>query len=265
MNSIVVRGVKKTYRGGVTALAGVDLSIPSGCIYGLVGVNGAGKSTLINVLAGVVRPDEGEITILGESVGPNDFAYKQHIGFVLDRPRYIAKLTGEEYLRFAAAMFGVEKMEATSRTSELIQFFHLEDKRDDLIESYSTGMRKKISLAAALIHSPDILVLDEPFDGLDPLASRDLVDNLRAMADSGVTILLSSHALGTVERLCERVAIIHLGRIIMESSLEELRRHAAAADRNAGEGSLEDVFLRAISSDNPQHRLSWVPAPRRTE
>jgi ABC-2 type transport system ATP-binding protein len=129
-------------------------------------------------------------------------------------------------------------------------------------------MRKKVSLAAALIHTPEILVLDEPFDGLDPVASRDLLDNLRAMADGGVTILLSSHALGAVERLCERVAIIHRGRIVLESSMEELRRQAAAGGSDAGEVSLEDVFLRVISEDasgNLQKRLSWLPPPPGTE
>lgn len=260
MNAIVCKGLKKIYKKKAVALEHLDLSVPAGCVFGLIGPNGAGKSSLINILAGIVQKDAGEVFLLGEKVNDFDFEYKRNIGFVLERPVYLEKLTPQEYLEFAAAMHGIEKTVAEKRIEELLQFFVLYEKRNDLIETLSTGMKKKVSLATAIIHRPRLLILDEPLEGIDPLSSKTIKDNLRLMAEKGVTVFLSSHDLNTVEKLCDQIAIISKGKIFFQGTMDDLRRKT-----NGGivkdSLSLEEIFLAVISEKGamrePQ-KLSWL-------
>ncbi|MCL4512307.1 MAG: ABC transporter ATP-binding protein [Bacteroidetes bacterium] len=261
MKAIELVGLRKSYAKGVTALDGLELSVEQGSILGFVGPNGAGKSTTINIIAGLIRKDAGEVRLLGGKIEPTDFDYKRNIGFVLETPRYIEKLTAREYLRFAASMYGINDQEAEERIDELLGFLNLEGKKKDRIESYSAGMKKKVSLAAAIIHRPKILVLDEPLEAIDPVSAKIIKDNLRLMVQQGVTVLLSSHVLDTVEKLCDEIAIINKGKIVFQSKMEEIK--AKLKDQLGQEtySSLEEIFVEVVTENsdaNQNKKLSWL-------
>jgi ABC-2 type transport system ATP-binding protein len=261
MNSIELQDLKKTYKRRVTALDGLDLKVPAGCIFGLLGPNGAGKSTAINIMAGVVKKNAGVVKLLGHPIGDNYYEYKRRVGFVLENPHYIEKLTVEEYLNFAAAMYGIEKEEAGRRTRELIAFFKLEEKQNDWIESYSTGMKKKVSLAAAFIHRPQLLIMDEPFEGIDPVSARTIKENLRLMAEKNITILLSSHVLDTVEKLCDEIAIIHKGKNVLQAATKDLRQRIKEGVNGEMQATLEEIFIETVSQGSVRtgsDKLSWL-------
>lgn len=259
MNSLELHGLRKRYKRKIQALDGLDLEVPAGSIFGLLGPNGAGKSTAINIIAGVVRRNDGEVRVLGEPIGDFDYEYKRRTGFVLEKPVYIEKLTVKEYLEFAAAMFGLEESEGRQRAGELIRFFHLEDKQDKWIETYSSGMKKKVSLAAALIHHPELLILDEPLEGIDPVSAKLIKDNLRLMAEQGVTVLISSHGLDTIEKLCDRIAIIHKGKRVLQVRTEDLRSRIKNEITGETFQSLEEIFLETVGSgDGQEQTLSWL-------
>lgn len=263
VKSIELRGLRKRYRNGVVALDGLDLSVPGSCIFGLLGPNGAGKSTALNIIAGIVRKDAGSVFLWGNQIGDNDYAYKREVGFVLEKPHYIEKLTVKEYLEFAAVMYGIDPVEACDRVDELITFFELDDKKNEWIETYSAGMKKKVALAAALIHRPKLLLLDEPLESIDPLSASIIKDNLRLMADRGMTVLLTSHTLDTAEKLCDEVAIIHEGKRVLQTRMADL--HDALGDSldEKTPGTLEKAFLDVILEENDatsrrRNRLSWL-------
>ncbi|MCL5034131.1 MAG: ABC transporter ATP-binding protein [Bacteroidetes bacterium] len=261
MNAIELIGLRKTYGKGVVALDGVDLVVEEGKLLGFVGPNGAGKSTTINIIAGLIRKDEGTVRLLGKEIQPADFEYKGSIGFVLERPSFIEKLTAHEYLRFVASMHGLEEREASVRIDELLEFFDLDAKKKERIELFSAGMKKKVSLAAAMIHRPRILVLDEPLEAIDPVSAKAIKDNLKLMVRQGTTVLLSSHALDTVEKLCDGIAIINRGRIVYRSSMEDIRARLKDEVGQETFSSLEEIFVQVVSEGgNPgvEKRLSWL-------
>jgi len=235
---IALDGLTKRY-GDFTAVDGIDLQVPPGVLFGLLGPNGAGKTTTLRMIAGILEPDEGSVEIGGYDIVGAPRAARSLLGFVPDRPFVYEKLTGAELLRFTAGLYGLEGPEIETRIDELLELWDLAHWRDQLIESYSHGMRQKIIISSALIHQPKVLVVDEPMVGLDPRSARLLKDLLRSYADGGGTAMISTHTLELAETLCDRLAVIDRGRIVAEGTMADLRR--AAASETAG---LEEVFLR---------------------
>jgi ABC-2 type transport system ATP-binding protein len=223
--------------GAVPAVDNVSLKVGRGEIYGFLGPNGAGKTTTIRMLVGLVRPSSGSVRIAGLDMAEQALAARARLAYLPDTPYLYEKLTGREFVHFVAGLYGVAPDLAARRTGELLPLFGLGDRADDLIEGYSHGMRQKAVMVAALVHDPEVLFLDEPTVGLDPRSARLLKDILRQLADRGVTVFLSTHILEIAERMCDRVGIIHHGRLLTEGSVADLRGAAAVA------GSLEDIFL----------------------
>ncbi len=233
-----LRGVVKRY-GSFTAVDGVDLEIPRGTMFGFLGPNGAGKTTTIRMIAGVMQPSEGRILVGGDDVATDPAAAKSRIGYIPDRPFLYEKLSGGEFLRFVAGLWGKEPVEAERRGDRLLELFHLTPWKDELIESYSHGMRQKLLITSALVHQPEMVVVDEPMVGLDPRSARVLKDLLRTYVDHGGTVFLSSHTLEVVEALCDDIAILDEGVVVARGTMDELRRVA-----HAGGAGLEEIFLR---------------------
>jgi ABC-2 type transport system ATP-binding protein len=261
MKAIELAGLKKSYKRGSKALDGLDMSVEHGTIMGFVGPNGAGKSTTINIIAGIVKKDEGDVRLLGEKINPSDHKYKRNVGFVLETPHYIDKLTAREYLQFAATMYGIGSREAEKRIDELLDFLDLEGKKKERIESYSAGMKKKMSLAAAIVHRPQILVLDEPLEAIDPVSAKIIKDNLKLMVRHGVTVLMSSHVLDTVEKFCDEIAIINKGKIVFQSKMEEIGTKLKDQLGQETYSSLEEIFVDMVTENggaNVEKKLSWL-------
>jgi len=241
---IRLEGVTKQY-GGFTAVHPLDLQVRRGELFGFLGPNGAGKTTTIRMIAGVLRPTGGRILIGGHDAIADPVSAKQLIGYIPDRPTVYEKLTGEEFLRFVSGLWGREGDEAEKRAKELLDLFELTKWKDTLVESYSHGMRQKLLISSALVHSPDVIVVDEPMVGLDPKGARLIKELLRAYTDAGGTVFLSTHTLEVAEALCDRIAIFYQGRIRAMGTMEELRREA-----EAGTAGLEDIFLKLTRSDD---------------
>ncbi len=261
MKAIELNDLQKAYTKDVKALNGLDLDVEEGALLGFVGPNGAGKSTTINIVAGLLRKDAGTVRLLGEEIHETDFEYKRNVGFVLEKPRYIDKLTAREYLRFVAGMYDIDTREAGARIDELLDFLDLEVKKKARIETFSAGMKKKVSLAAALIHRPRILILDEPLEAIDPVSAKAIKDNLKLMVQNGTTVLLSSHVLDTVEKLCDEIAIIKKGRIVFRSRMEDIRSRLQSELGQDAYSSLEEIFVEVVSQDGGQgaeKKLSWL-------
>jgi ABC-2 type transport system ATP-binding protein len=252
-DAIVTRGLTKTFRTG-HAVDGLDLRVRRGCFFGFLGPNGAGKSTTLKMLTGLMRPTSGEALIEGLSVRERLLDVKRQIGLVPEELALYERLTGEEYLLFAGRMYGLPRAQARQRTTELLEFLSLHDERGKLVVDYSQGMRKKLALAAALIHNPRVLFLDEPLNGIDPVAGRVVSDLLRRLAQKGVTLFFTSHVLDVVERLCDEVAVIDHGRLIAQGTLEQIRAQREVAQ----DASLEDVFLKLVAADVARQDLSWI-------
>jgi ABC-2 type transport system ATP-binding protein len=252
-DAIVAAGLTKVF-GKKTAVDGLHLRVARGRFFGFLGPNGAGKSTTIKMLTGLLRPTAGDARIEGLSLATDLLAVKALIGVLPEELPLYERLTGEEYLHFAGRMYGLPRAETRRRTDELLEFLSLQDDRGRLIVDYSQGMRKKVALAAALIHSPRVLFLDEPLNGIDPVSGRVVMDLLRRLAQKGVTLFFTSHVLDVVERLCDEVAVIDEGRIVAQGTLEEIRAHREVG----GDASLEDVFLRLVDADVRREDLSWI-------
>jgi len=232
----------------------ISFRVARGRFFGFLGPNGAGKSTTIKMLTGLLRPTEGEATIEGHPLEQELLAVKRVIGILPEELPLYERLTGEEYLHFAGRMYGLSPLETRRRTDELLAFLSLEEERGKLIVDYSQGMRKKTALAAALIHSPRVLFLDEPLNGIDPVSGRVVTDLLRRLAQKGVTMFFTSHVLDVAERLCDEVAIIDRGRLVAQGTLEQIR-----AQREVGQdATLEDVFLKLVAADVRREDLSWI-------
>ncbi len=260
MDAIVTAGLTRRF-GDFTAVDNVNLSVATGQFYGFLGPNGAGKSTTIKMLTGLLAPTAGRIHILGLDLSTNLIDVKRQIGVLPEGMALFGRLTGSEYLNFAARMYGLDRDTAAQRTTELLDFMGLADQPKTLITDYSHGMQKKLAMAAAVIHGPRVLFLDEPFEGVDAVASGTLKVMLQRMIARGVTIFLTSHVLEIVERLCTHVGIINEGKLVAQGSLDELRAGVVAGDPlQPGERmTLEDFFLRAIgSSREAAQELSWL-------
>ncbi len=261
--------------GEFTAVKDVNLRVAAGQFFGFLGPNGAGKSTTIKMLTGLLAPTSGSIRILGEDLQQNSAEVKRQIGVVPEGMALFGRLTADEYLRFVGRMYGLDRDTALQRTRELLEFMQLADERKKLITDFSHGMQKKLALAAAVIHGPRILFLDEPFEGVDAVAAGTLKAMLQRMIARGATVFLTSHVLEIVERLCTHVAIIHRGELVAQGSLEELRAGAGSGQTHTGEGtapsgredrSLEEIFLEIVGADRegnpaataPEQELSWL-------
>jgi|SRR5579872_5339709 len=242
--------------GQLVAVENVNLRVSAGQFFGFLGPNGAGKSTTIKMLTGLLAPSAGTIEILGVDLLENAVEVKRQIGVVPEGMALFTRLTGWEYLNFVGRMYGLDRATTRSRAEELLDFMQLADQPKKLIADYSHGMQKKLALAAAVIHSPKVLFLDEPFEGVDAIAAGTLKIMLQSMIARGATIFLTSHVLEIVERLCSHVAIIDKGRLVAQGSLEELR---AGAGSDGGKMTLEEILLRIVGTTQSVGReLSWL-------
>jgi ABC-2 type transport system ATP-binding protein len=261
MTDVAISTDKLTRKfGALTAVDGVDLRVQAGQFFGFLGPNGAGKSTTIKMLTGLLAPTSGRMQLLGLDFQAQPVEVKRQIGVVPEGMGLFERLTGTEYLRFVGRMYGLDRATTEKRSEELLEFMQLADREKTLVADYSHGMQKKLALAAAVIHGPRILFLDEPFEGVDALAAGALKALLGRMTERGVTIFLTSHVLEIVERLCSHVGIIHKGRLVAQGSLEELR---AGVPSEAGEKkTLEQIFLSIVGQSGGEQarleELTWL-------
>lgn len=246
--AIAVRDLRKGY-GLKLAVDNLSLTVPRGSFFGFLGPNGAGKSTTIRMLTGLIPADAGTIELLGLPMPADELAIKQRIGLVPDDSLLFDRLTGAEFLEFVGRMYGQKRDLAKHRSDELLELFELAGDRRKLIAEYSKGMRKRVAMAASLIHKPELFLMDEPFEGVDAVGARLMKDILVDQVRNGATIFLTSHVLEVVERLCDRAAIVNAGRIVAEGSMDELR---------GGSESLEEVFVRTVGANREYGRLDWL-------
>jgi ABC-2 type transport system ATP-binding protein len=225
--------------GNFVAVDGISLVIPRGSLYGLLGPNGAGKTTTMRMIAGILRPTSGRVTVAGFDVVGQPMLAKQRLGFIPDRPFVYDKLTGTEFLRFVAGLFGQSGPEVDRRIDELLELFELTPWKHELTESYSHGMRQKLIISSALVHRPEVIVVDEPMVGLDPKSARLLKDLFRQFVLRGGTVLMSTHTLEIAEVMCDQIGIVYGGRIVAAGTMEAIRDQTAS-----GGASLEEVFLK---------------------
>jgi len=263
MDRLAISTERLTRRfGKLIAVEDVNLQVAAGQFYGFLGPNGAGKSTTIKMLTGLLAPTSGRIEILGLDLMTNPVEVKRQIGVVPEGMALFGRLTGAEYLNFAARMYGLDRDIAAKRTAELLDFMDLGNQPKKLVADYSHGMQKKLALAAAVIHGPKILFLDEPFEGVDAVASGTLKAMLLRMISRGATIFLTSHVLEIVERLCSHVGIIHQGRLVAQGSIEELRAGVEATNSGGNHQerlTLEQIFLSIVGGQRPVvEELSWL-------
>ena len=241
--------------GQKAAVNHLNLSVKRGEFYGFLGPNGAGKSTTIKMMVGLLRPTAGSVLVGGIDVWKDPLQARAIMGVLPEYLNLYERLTGKEFLVFAGHMYGLPGNMINQRSEELLNILTLKEDADKLIVDYSVGMRKKIALAAALIHSPQVLFLDEPFEGIDPISSRTMRDIMRGLTQHGTTIFFSSHIMEVVERLCTRVGIINQGVLVAEGTLQELRERASGEDKDA---TLEDIFLNVVGAHEESHNLSWL-------
>ena len=267
--AIETQGLSRSFQG-FKAVDGIDLTVAGGQFFGFLGPNGAGKSTTIKMLTGLLAPSAGSIRIFGADLLANPVAVKREIGVVPEGMALFGRLTAPEYLLFVGRMYGLDRVTAQARATELLEFMGLANERKKLIADFSHGMGKKLALAAAVIHGPRLLFLDEPFEGVDAIAAGLLKNMLQGMIARGATIFLTSHVLEIVERLCSHVAIINRGHIVANGSLEELRAGVRARLASV-EGpqpqthetlTLEQIFLSVVgdteSTPHPEGELAWL-------
>jgi ABC-2 type transport system ATP-binding protein len=236
----LIRLIQLTKRyGKFTAVDGIELVVPSGELFGFLGPNGAGKTTTFRMIAGILRPTSGTVEIGGIDILRRPLEAKKRLGFIPDRPFVYDKLTGGEFLRFAAALYGQQGAGVEKRIDELLELFELSRWKNELTESYSHGMRQKLIISGALVHRPEVIVVDEPMIGLDPKSARLLKDLFRQFVDRGGTVLMSTHTLEVAETMCDRIAIVHRGKIAVHGTLAEVQAQTSSEDLG-----LEDLFLK---------------------
>lgn len=238
MSAILCDGLTKSF-GDFQVLRGISLEVERGELYGFLGPNGAGKTTTIRILTGLLLPSDGRAEVAGWNVVRDPYEVKARVGYVPDRAYLYDKLTGREFLEFVGHLYGLDAETVRRRAIEHLERFDLTEWTDDLIEAYSHGMRQKLAMTSALLHRPEVIIIDEPMVGLDPRSAKRMKALMTELADEGRTVFLSTHTLEVAQALCTRVAIIQKGRIIARGTLEELRTQAMHDD-----GSLEQVFLR---------------------
>lgn len=245
--ALSLRGLTKRF-GETTAVDRLDLDVPRGSFYGLVGPNGAGKTTTLSMATGLLRPDAGTAHVLGVDVWDDPVAAKSQIGILPDGLRLFDRLTGQQLVTYAGLLRGMDRQLVADRTGELLAALGLTDAGDKLVIDYSAGMTKKITLACALVHAPRLLVLDEPFEAVDPVSARTIRGILEDFAANGGTVVLSSHVMDLVERICTDVAIIAAGVVRASGSLDDVRAGA----------SLEDRFLDLVGGNTTVEGLAWL-------
>lgn len=225
------------------AVNDLSLTIGKGEIFGFLGVNGAGKTTTIKMMVGILRPSSGEITIGGHKLSTDSIAAKRITGYIPDRPYMYPKLTGKEFLYFVCDLYGVSSLEADKRIDQLLEEYALTEWKNELVESYSHGMKQRLATCAALVHNPQVLIVDEPMVGLDPHGAKFLKDAFRRYAKQGMSIFLSTHSLNVAEEVADRLAIIHRGEIITVGTLAAIREKTGKLDEG-----LENLFLQLTSN-----------------
>ncbi len=245
------------------AVDNLNLTVQRGSFFGFLGPNGAGKSTTIKMLTGLLGPTSGRLLVLGRDIAVEPLEVKKRIGVVPEDLNLFERLTGAEMLSFTGRMYGLPKTEIAERAPELLDLMELRDEPKKLIVEYSHGMKKKLSLACALIHRPEILFLDEPFEGIDAIASRTLKDLLSRLTARGLTVFLTSHVLEIVERLCSDIAIISQGRLLAAGSLDELRKGIQLEENGEQQGpiSLEEYFIHVVGgarNTGEEEVLQWL-------
>lgn len=250
--AVRLTGLCRTF-GTLQAVNNLDLEVPTGAFFGFLGPNGAGKSTTLKMMTGLLAPTSGRIEILGYDLARQPLEVKRRIGVVPENLALFERLTGGEFLQFAGRMHGLPRQDVARRAEELLALMALDSHPRTLIVEYSHGMKKKLSLAAALIHSPQMLFLDEPFEGVDAVASRTLRALLSEATSRGMTIFVTSHVLEIVEKLCSHVAIIAHGQVVVQGPLEALKA------RNGGRETLEQLFLSVVGlPDHAPQKLDWL-------
>jgi ABC-2 type transport system ATP-binding protein len=260
MSEIVIetRALRRVF-GNFTAVDNLNLVVQGQQFYGFLGPNGAGKSTTIRMLTGLLRPTSGSIRILGRDLETDTIEVKRRIGVVPEGLALFERLTGAQLLNFTGRMYGLDRNTAAQRTAELLEFMDLADSADKLVADYSHGMKKKMALAAAVIHGPEILFLDEPFEGVDAIAATTLKRLLQRFISRGGTVFLTSHVLEVVERLCTHIGIIQNGRLVAAGSLDELRAGVKVAGHDHSPLTLEEIFLQVVGgAKQPEEALSWL-------
>lgn len=246
--AVQVRALHKSFES-THAVRGIDLAVPSGTFFGLLGPNGAGKSTTLAMITGLLRPDAGSIVVDGSNVWADPVSIKARIGVVPETLLLFERLSGREMLEYVGRLRQLPAAEAANRGEQLLEILGLKDASDKLIVDYSQGMRKKISLAAALLHAPRVLFLDEPFESVDPVSVRDIRRVLDQIVAGGSTIIFSSHVMATVEQLCSHVAIMNHGSVVATGTMGMV----------CGTGSLEDAFIAAVGAESMDAAaLDWL-------
>ena len=252
--AVMARDLVRVF-GQKMAVNHLNLTVQRGEFYGFLGPNGAGKSTTIKMMVGLLRPTSGSVWVGGVDVWKDPIRAHSLMGVLPEVLNIYERLSGREFLVFAGHMYGVPAGDIRRRAEDLLQVLTLIDDADKLIVDYSVGMRKKIALAAALIHRPEVIFLDEPFEGIDPISSRVIRDILRELTQRGTTVFFSSHIMEVVERLCTRVGIINQGTLVAEGTLQELRERASGEEKDA---TLEDLFLNIVGARSEHQNLSWL-------
>jgi ABC-2 type transport system ATP-binding protein len=245
--ALSVRGLWKRF-GQKIAVAGVDLDVPAGSFYGLVGPNGAGKTTTLSMATGLLRPDFGVATVLGTDMWADTVAAKARLGVLPDGVRLFDRLTGAQLITYAGLLRGMDRVTVSERTEDLLRAMDLVGDRDTFVVDYSAGMTKKVALAAALIHAPRVLVLDEPFEAVDPVSAANIRDILHAYVADGGTVVVSSHVMDLVQRMCSHVAVIAGGHVLASGTVDEVR----------GGQSLEDRFVELVGGRKEGEGLAWL-------
>lgn len=234
--------------GDKLAVAGIDLVVPAGSFYGLVGPNGAGKTTTLSMATGLLRPDEGTARVHGVDVWQDPVAAKAIIGNLADGVQLFDRLTGEQLITYTAMMFGLPRGEIAERTADLIALMDLGEAAGTIVADYSAGMTKKVALACALVHAPRLLVLDEPFESVDPVSAANIEDVLRGYTASGGSVIVSSHSMDLVQRMCDHVAVVAAGRVLAAGSVDEVR----------GGTSLQDRFIELVGGRHHSEGPAWL-------
>jgi len=250
--AIEIHDLHKIY-SGFHAVDGLTVTVPHKCFFGFLGPNGAGKTTTIRMLMGLVQPNSGSMRVLGFDMPQQSLEIRKQIGLVPDDSLLFDYLTGAEYLEFIGRLYGMPKSLTKERGRELLALFELSENPRKLIGEYSKGMRKRLAMAAALIHRPRLFLMDEPFEGVDAVGARLMKDILLEQVRHGATVFLTSHVLEVVERLCDQVAIINRGKIVVQGTMAELRQQAAG-----GASTLEDIFVNLVGGERYTEKLDWL-------
>jgi ABC-2 type transport system ATP-binding protein len=245
--ALELRGLWKRF-GDKVAVAGVDLDVPAGSFFGLVGPNGAGKTTTLSMATGLLRPDAGEVRVHGQSLWADPTATKRMLGVLPDGVRLFDRLTGAQLITYAGLLRGMDRDTVAARTADLLGALDLAADAHTLVVDYSAGMTKKVALASALIHAPRLLVLDEPFEAVDPVSAANIREILRAYAGTGGSVIVSSHVMDLVQRMCSHVAVVAAGRVLAAGTVDDVR---------AG-STLEERFVDLVGGRTTGEGLAWL-------